>query len=268
MIFPRAIANLPPNIRKEFEFSVMSVQPISGLSVIIPARGSDRQNNLNYCITRLLLQNVEPIEIIVSEEDQVERVNINHFINDSRVRKIFTQSGPTPFNKSIAINAGFAVATYNKLLMNDADIIPPKGYFARIDATLNEYESCFFGKEIYNVTLLKTGLLWNGSKRVDYFSGGSIAFTKKAFAKAGGMCERFCGYGSEDCEFWGRITTLTKMHEVRDTSFLHINHKRTNAYSVNGGIYDEIMATPMEQRLESLRRDLQKRTGWSYGAHN
>ena len=105
------------------------------------------------------MQNVEPIEIIISEEDQVERINLTYFVNDSRIRKIFTQSGPTAFNKSIAINAGFAVATYNKILMNDADIVPPKGYLSRIDSVLKEYESCFFGKEIYNVTLLKTGLI-------------------------------------------------------------------------------------------------------------
>lgn len=264
MIFPKTIANLPSSVRREFDFSISSVNPISGISIIIPVRGSDRQNNLNYCITRLLMQNVEPIEIIVSEEDQIEKINLKYFINDSRIRKIFTQSGPTPFNKSIAINAGCSVATYNKILMNDVDIVVPRGYLARINFSLNQYDSCFFGKEIYNVMLLKSGLLWNGSKRVDYFSGGSIAFTKNSFAKIGGMCEKFYGYGSEDCEFWGRITGMTNICEARDTIFLHLEHKRANSYSVNVKVYEEIMNIPIEQRLVSLRYDLQKRTGWSY----
>ena len=264
MIHPKTSINLPNNIRKEFEISISQVQPISGLSVVIPIRGKDRQSNLNYCVHRLLLQNTDPIEIVISEEDQVERIDLKNFLNDSRVRKVFTQSGPTPFNKSIAINAGVAVSSYNKILMNDTDILVPKGYFKRIDLVLNDYDMCFFGKEIYNVNLLKTGIVWNGSKRTDYFSGGSIAFTKSSFANIGGMCEKFYGYGSEDCEFWERARKLTKLLEVRDTAFVHLNHKRLQTYSVNGDLYSSIVAMPMEERVAMLKEAYKKRTGWAY----
>jgi predicted glycosyltransferase involved in capsule biosynthesis len=264
MIYPRAMANLPANIRKNFEYSIATVQPISGLSVVIPIRGIERQNNLNYCISKLLQQNVEPIEIIVSEEDQFEKINLTRFSNDSRVRKIFTKSGPRPFNKSIAVNSGVGSSVYSKILMNDADIIVPKGYFSKIDISLNEYDVCFFGKEIYNVDLLKNGIMWRGSKRVDYFSGGSIGFTKSAFVKIGGMCEQFYGYGSEDCEFWERVTKITKLYENRDSVFLHLNHKRENTYSQNADLYNNIISLSMENRLEQLRNDYQKRTGWRY----
>jgi len=260
----RSISNLPSNIRNLFVYSNKSVQSISGISIIIPVRGADRQDNLNYCISTFLLQNISPIEIIVSEEDQTERVDIKNFKNDSRVRKIFTSSAQKPFNKSIAVNAGFSVATFNKLLMNDADIIPPNGYLDKIDRSLNDYDGCFFGKEIYNVNLLRSGLFWSGSKRCDYFSGGSIGFTKNAYANVGGMCEKFYGYGSEDCEFWGRITKLTKFLEIRDSILLHINHKRLTSYSVNGDLYNSLISMNMEDRLADLKSDLIKRTGWIY----
>lgn len=259
LIYSRNMANLPSNVLKEFNFVINSVQPISGLSIIIPIRGIDRQNNLNYCISRLLLQNVEPIEIIVSEEDQDEKINIKSFVNDYRVKKIFTKSGPTPFNKSIAINVGVCASYFDKIIMNDSDIIPPKNYFKRIDTTLNEYEVCFFGKEIYNVNLLKMGILWRGSKRVDYFSGGSIAFTKKCFINIGGMCEKFYGYGSEDCEFWDRIRKISKFYENRDMIFLHLNHKRPNSFSINEDVYNQIMSLNIEERVALLKNDFQKR---------
>lgn len=259
MIFPRSVNNLPIEIRKYFEFSSSSVQPISGITVVIPIRGTDRQPNLNYCISRLLLQNAEPMEIVVSEEDSHEKINLDKFKNDSRVKKIFTRSLSKPFNKSIAVNAGVSFALHTKIVMNDADIVPPKGYLQRIDTVLNSYDFCFFGKEIYNVELMRNVVIWKGSKRVDYFSGGSIAFTKKAFFEIGGMCEKFYGYGSEDCEFWERANKLIKLHESRDSVFLHLNHKRLTPFSTNAELYNEIVLSPMEDRLKLLKEDLNKR---------
>jgi glycosyltransferase involved in cell wall biosynthesis len=258
MIFPKRVTDLPIEIRRGFEFSSDSVSPITGVSVVIPVRGIDRQNNLNFCISRMLMQNVHPLEIIVSEEDAYERIKVDYFARDSRVRKVFTRS-QKPFNKSIAINVGVCLATNSKIVMNDADIIPPKGYIARIDETLEVYDSCFFAKEIYNVNLCRSGIVWSGGKRTDYFSGGSIAFTKKAFFDIGGMCEEFYGYGSEDCEFWGRIRNLTNMYECRDTAVLHIAHKRPEQYSVNSELYDKIMKKDMAERLAALKSDLSKR---------
>jgi predicted glycosyltransferase involved in capsule biosynthesis len=259
MILPRNINNLPIDIRKNFEFSSSSVQPISGISIVIPVRGVERQSNLNYSISRLLLQNVEPMEIIVSEEDSFQKINIDRFKNDSRVKKVFVKSPSKPFNKSIAINAGVMFSNYSKIVMNDADIIPPKGYLQRIDTLLNSYDCCFLGKEIYNVELIRNVVIWRGSKRVDYFSGGSIAFTKKCFIAIGGMCERFYGYGSEDCEFWERVNKLSNLYENRDSVFLHLNHKRLTSFSVNADLYNEIVSLSMDQRLVFLKEDLNKR---------
>ena len=124
MIFPKKVDDLPKEIRRGFEFSSDSVTNISGISVVIPVRGLDRQNNLNFCLSRLLMQNVTPMEIVISEEDAYERIRIDYFSRDSRVKKVFTRS-QKPFNKSIAINVGVAVSSYNKIVMNDADIVPP-----------------------------------------------------------------------------------------------------------------------------------------------
>lgn len=256
MIFPRRVDDLPIEIRKYFKFSYSSAQPVSGITVVIPIRGTDRQENLNYCISRLLLQNVKPMEIIVSEEDDSEKINIDKFKNDNRIKKIFTTNPTKPFNKSIAVNAGVSVASHAKIVMNDADIVPPKGYLQRIDKVLNSYDFCFFGKEIYNVYLVRKSVIWKGKKRVDYFSGGSIAFTKKAFFEIGGMCEKF--YVSKDCEFWERANRLIKFHESRDSIFLYLNHKRENNFSQNTELYDRLMGMYIEERLVSLKNNLEK----------
>lgn len=232
---------------------------ISGVTVVMPARGVNRQANLNYVISRLLTQNVEPLEIIVSEEDASSQVKIDKFQRDLRVKKIFTVGKKDKFNKSIAINSAVLVAKYQKILMNDADIVPPVGYIKRLDTILNDYESFFVGKTIYNVHLYKTSLNWQGSKREDYFSGGSIGFTKDAFFRIGGMCERFEGYGSEDCEFFDRIRNCTKLYEERDTLLLHLNHERKNSFSVNVDVYNQIMAKSLADRIVDMQKDLELR---------
>lgn len=252
-------SNLPVDIKKQFMFESVPSEKSSGISIVIPVRGTDRQKNLNYCISSLLLQNIEKMEIIVSEEDIVPKINIDLFRRDSRIKKVFTKSSLKSFNKSIAINVGVSNSLYNKILMNDADIITPAGYLKRIDTILDSYDCCFLGKEIYKVDLLGNSLLWRKKKRVDYFSGGSIAFTKKCFIDIGGMNEQFCGYGSEDCEFWERINKLANIYENRDSSFLHLNHKRIASLSVNADLYSKIVSTPMNKRLEQLKIDLNKR---------
>lgn len=259
MISSKFINNLPVDVNKHFEFKISKPESISGISVVIPVRGIDRQRNLNYCISKLLLQNVDPLEIVVSEEDSFERINIDIFKKDNRVKKVFTKSNIKQFNKSIAINVGVLSSKYSKIVMNDADIITPIGYLQRIDKILDSYDCCFLGKEIYKVDLIGNSISWKNKKRVDYFSGGSISFTKECFISIGGMSEQFCGYGSEDCEFWERINKITKVYENRDSIFLHLNHKKIASLSVNANLYSRIVSTSMEERLKKLKEDLNKR---------
>jgi predicted glycosyltransferase involved in capsule biosynthesis len=122
-----------------------------------------------------------------------------------------------------------------------------------IDKILDNYETAFIAKVIYNVVLNQSIVVWTGNKRVDYFSGGSIAFTKDAFEKIGGMCEKFYGYGSEDCEFWQRVKEATKLYENRQKNLLHVNHKRINSFSQNVDIYNEINSISMEDRIKLLQ---------------
>lgn len=258
MITPKNISNLPLAVRKLFEFDNQS-RKIDGISIVIPIKGIDRCNNLNYCINRMLLQNVTPIEIIISEYDTTQRVSVERQGKDHRIKKIYTKSSNNNFNKSIAVNAGVIVAKYNKILMNDADIIVPTGYLNRLNSILSEYETFFVGKIIYNVNLLRSGLHWSGSTRSDYFSGGSIGFTKDAYIRIGGMCEQFDGYGSEDCEFYDRVRALTKLYENRDTTLLHLAHRRQTPYSINSELYQKLKDLPMDTRLEQLRSDLNSR---------
>jgi len=258
MISSRMLANLPPEIQRRFEYSNAPVRNIAGMSVVIPIRGVDRQNNLNYTVTKLLQQNIDPLEIIISEEDVDSVINLTAFRFDSRIRHVFTRSDTTNFNKSKAINAGVAASVYPIIAMNDADIVLPKDYLYRMSIILCEHEAAFIAKEIYNMDFLRAGIIWKGSKRTDYFSGGSLAFQKSAFIKIGGMNEKFVAYGSEDCEFWDRVKALCKVHEERDMPLLHLNHKRKFSYSQNVELYTKTSAMPMKERVEELVKDLSK----------
>ena len=259
MITPRNFGNLPLDVRKHFNFVLGNMSKISGVSIVIPIRGMARYTNLMYVINRFLSQNVEPLEIIVSEEDTISQIKLDKYQKDSRIKKVFTVGKKDKFNKSIAINAGVCLAKYNKILMNDADIVPPTGYLSRLDKILETYESFFVGKTIYNVHLYKNILNWRGSKRDDYFSGGSIGFTKSAFANIGGMCEKFEGYGSEDCEFFDRIKKCTNLYEERDSCLLHLHHDRKSSFSENVVVYDQIVNKDMQTRIQELQNDLNLR---------
>lgn len=234
-------------------------EKIDGISVVIPFRGFERFTTLVFCIDHILRQNVDPIEIIVSEEDSCSRINMMKYAKDTRVKHILTFSHEK-FNKSKAINVGVINAKYNKIIMNDVDIIVPNGYLLEISQKLDEYESCFLAKEIYYLTRLPFGyhFFWREQKRSDYFSGGSIAFTKDAFFRIGGMCELFKGYGSEDCEFWTRIQSLTKMNEDRKTTLLHAPHKRYINFSQNTYVYNEWMSSEINDRVDKLQDVLKK----------
>jgi cellulose synthase/poly-beta-1,6-N-acetylglucosamine synthase-like glycosyltransferase len=258
-IFPKLLSNLPIEIQKRFDYPASKPKPCAGVSVIIPVRGADRLRNLHYCLNKLLQQNIEPLEIIVSEEDKFQTIDIGPFRQDSRIRHIFTRSSDgLNFNKSKAVNAGVVSASYNFISMNDADIILPKDYLYRVSNILQDYESCFIAKEIYLMDFISAGICWRGGKRVDYFTGGNISFRKDAFIKIGGMNEQFIGYGSEDCEFWTRIQNLTKLYESRDCPILHLNHARKHNYSQNSSLYEKIISKSMEERVAELSIDLKK----------
>lgn len=258
-IFPKMLSNLPPEIQRRFDYPPAPAKPCAGVSVVIPVRGNDRLRNLHYCINKLLQQNIEPIEIIVSEEDKFHSIDIGPFRQDSRIRHIFTRSDDVVnFNKSKAVNAGVAASTYNIISMNDADIVLPKDYLYRVSNILQDYESCFIAKEIYLMDFISAGISWRGGKRVDYFTGGNISFRKESFIKIGGMNEQFIGYGSEDCEFWTRIKNLTNLYENRDCPIIHLNHKRKHFYSQNSTLYENIISKTMEERVAELSIDLKK----------
>jgi len=258
-ILPRILSNLPPDIQRRFDYPASPAKPCSGVSVVVPVRGVDRLRNLHYSMTKLLQQNIEPMEIIISEEDKFPVIDIGPFRQDSRVRQIFTQSKENaPFNKSRAVNVGVIASTYNKICMNDADIVLPKDYLWRVSNILQDYESCFIAKEIYLMDFISAGIIWKGGKRSDYFTGGTISFKKEAFMRIGGMNEKFEGYGSEDCEFWTRIQSLTNLYENRDCPILHLNHKRKHFYSENSDLYAKTIAQTMEDRVAELTEDLRK----------
>ncbi len=268
MIITSFVRGLPEYVTSSFSKSNDNIINIKeGISIVIPFRSDafmHRLKNINICINNILSYKILPIEIIISEESEEITKNLSLYnINNSNyvdIVHVHTKSSSRKFNKCAAVNVGVLKAKYERIIMNDADILFPVNYLEKVsNAFDNGYDSCFFGKEIYNIVVDKRKFNFYGKIRKDYFSGGSIAFSKKSFLDIGGMCEDFLGYGSEDCEFWTRITSLTKLLEQRDTVFLHLDHPRDSVLTENGKIYDEIINTPMDIRILKLKENLNNR---------
>jgi glycosyltransferase involved in cell wall biosynthesis len=231
-----------------------------GVSVIIPFRGKERLANLRTCLQFLQHQSCMPLDIIVVEESPHSVLAQTPIPQGIRVVHI---KGQDKFNKSIAINAGALLAAHDVISIHDVDLILPSIYFEEVATELyGGSESCFLLKEIFylfhrpNINRI---VINQNNKRSDYFNGGSVNIRKDAFMRIGGMNEKFYGYGHEDCEFWTRVQSLTKLKEDRKHAALHLYHKRPVSWSENTELYEGIMAQSMETRLADLQSDLEKR---------
>lgn len=247
------IDGLEKSIYKDFTYrpdNQNHIYEVDGISVVIPVSGTDRQRSLEFVISRLQLQRIDNYEIIVSEIDTQEKIDLHKFVNDMRIKKVFTKTEDNLFNKSTAVNRAVLHAKYNKIMMNDADIIVSNNYIYKLSELLDRYDAIFLGKQIYNIDILRSSVIYTGWVRNDYFSGGNIGFNKDVFIRIGGMCEAFRGYGSEDCEFMLRLKCATNFYEDRSESFLHIAHKRCNFYSENTKMFDNINNMTCSERIQ------------------
>lgn len=232
-----------------------------GVSVIIPFRGAERLDNLRMCLAFMNNQSAMPLEVIVVEESPAPILSERTLVNRNiRLVKVL---GGDKFNKSVAVNTGVLMASYNAISIHDVDLILPSTYMEEVANSLyGEYEACFFLKEIFYLwhrpTLGKI-IINPNHKRADYFNGGSVNVRKDTFMSIGGMNEKFSGYGHEDCEFWTRVKSLTKLLEDRRLTSLHMNHKRPFSLSQNTALYESIVNMSMQDRLDQLRIDLAAR---------
>jgi GT2 family glycosyltransferase len=204
---------------------------IGAMSCVIPCRGADRSASVDTVVACVKGQAFPAVEIIVVEQDDLERVRLTQYC-----RKMFIKApAGQQFCKAVAFNRGVAASVHDRVVLQDADIIFHRQYFTKLHEILQSYEGCHVGKDLIYMDKNSTAEI-NRSARViesmvsnkvvGYYEGGSLACTRRAYFACGGFLEDFIGYGCEDCNFFDRLKSGSKFYDARSETFIHLDHGR------------------------------------------
>lgn len=245
---------------------------VPSVSVIIPCRDAkgSRSSSIPTVINNIKAQRFPNIDITIAEQDDVR------YVAESAVypcRHILIKSNNQPFCKAAAFNAGVSRSKHDVLILHDADITVPGWYIHKINKIMRDHESCHIGQQVLYLTAPSTlevnkQHVINKEKKcdhiVDYFEGGSLAIKKDAYIKIGGFDEQFVGYGVEDCEFFQRLSKMTKSFNERSVKMVHLWHDRTpgweERHKINKAYLEHIQNKySIVDRCNQLRDLLKKR---------
>ena len=239
------------------------------VAYIVPFYGKDRKKAIRTVIANIKAQRFPRIEIIISEHAAESQIKFDAF---GSVRHVLAKAKtPGPFCKAAAVNRGAYKATCDKIILHDADMLVTADYTRKIMHKLQNYDACHIGFHVVYMDEHSTNHIvkhcelkddMTAKMSVGYFEGGSLGCSRKAYFNVGGFCEMFVGYGCEDCEFFERLSHLTKFFNMRTESFLHLNHARTSGWQrhhlKNKKIYVRMKGKPMETRRLMLLDELRK----------
>jgi len=218
---------------------------VPSITYVIPVRDIGRTDSIKTVIKNIKGQRFPHIEIILSEEDTSEKIKIDDMLP---MKHLFIR-GTGHFNKSKAFNRGVELASNEKIILHDGDILAGFGYTSYVNKLLDNHEAAHIGLNVlyftnqYTDQVNKSGLVSVDGKcenQVGYFEGGSLGCTKKAYFMVGGFNEDYEGYGCEDCDFFHRIKFGTNFYNIRTESFCHLWHGRTNGWKVRHNVNKEI----------------------------
>jgi hypothetical protein len=211
------------------------------VSFIISYRERDSfgRANLKRLIKNLTLLGIKGQEIIVVEQDSIEK------FKSSLVKKIFIPNGG-PWNKSINYNTGAKASKNGVLFFSDCDIImPPHCYFEAIKELI-EYDVVDPYKKIYYMDESGVPIREITS---DVISGGAFAIRKKVFMDIKGFDEEIIGYGFEDDIFDIKLKKLSYKIKRIDNSCIHCFHPMAGVVDP-GGIIKEGITDPHYKYFE------------------
>jgi len=267
------------NTKAELYCDFSNKSKLGGISIIIPMRYTkDRINSLYTVINNIRAQHFPVVEIIVCEEDNNSKFNINKI---KPINHQFIKSN-NKFNKCAAFNHGIITAKFEKLILHDGDILVPSNYASVVNTILSQYDSCHIGSRVLyldeNSTqkVNSTGILHNsvvthmvgtlpanGKHETSKFIGGSVCANKSALIKIGGFDENFVGWGEEDLAFYKVLQFATKLYDDRFINFVHLYHKQSpearNKRRNNLSYYKSIVIN--KDYVQLLREKFRKKYG-------
>jgi GT2 family glycosyltransferase len=206
------------------------------VSYIIPCRNTlGRNNSILTVVNNIKAQRFPNIEIVISEQDDVQRIALSDI---PTCKYVFSPSSPAgrPFVKALAFNKGVLNSSSDYVILHDGDILVPGGYTATIHKTLQSHNGCHIGKQVLYLTQQSSTEVNDSQhvdkgkhcdKVVDYFVGGSLAAKKSTYMSIGGFDENFVGYGLEDVEFFDRLEEFGSFFNERSVDMVHLWHDRS-----------------------------------------
>jgi hypothetical protein len=235
------------------------------ISFVIGHRGLARLPLLLATLESIAAQRDVEIECVVIEQDIEPRLAGRL---PTWVRHVHTVSPPPmPYCRSWSFNVGALHARAPVLILHDNDMLVPVDYAAQIlnriargFEVVNLKRFIFYLNESHTQDYLsgRAGLLDAAPEAVvqNLEAGGSVAVTRDAFERIGGMDESFVGWGGEDNEFWERAATL-KVWPWANLPIVHLWHpaqagKHDAAYAT-AQRYRELSQINPSVRIERLR---------------
>jgi len=197
------------------------------VTFVIGHRGSERGPLLERTLMSIAAQRGAAVEAIVVEQaagrsEVALRPWVRHVV-------IATADGAA-YNRAWAFNVGVRLAKGGVIVLHDGDMLVPREYARCVldhvragNDVINLKRFIFYLSEADTSKVCRAGELSELLPlRIvqNLLAGGSVAITKDAYERLGGMDEGFVGWGGEDNEFWERCALLPRW----DYTYLPIIH--------------------------------------------
>lgn len=249
------------------------------VTFIIGHRGRARLPHLLATLRTIAAQSDVAVECIVVEQDAETTLA---GVLPSWVRHVHTPPpvASMPYCRAWAFNVGARVARSPLLVLHDNDMLAPASYATHaLRHAAQGYEVMNLKRFIFNLREAASLDVARDAVRPEHAdvetivqnaAGGSIAITRDAFDRIGGMDESFVGWGGEDNEFWDRAQAL-RGWPWGYLPLVHLWHpaqpgKRDPA-ATTAQRYETLRAIPVEHRIAALRAAGQGSTrgpaGWA-----
>ena len=226
---------------------------VAGVTYIVPFQGLERSNAIRLVLQNIKAQRYPFIEIIMVEQDQDSR--FGSFVHFRSVRYAYARGLKNqPFTKAVAFNCGVSLATQDKLILHDADMVVHADYTTVMANLLNQYDGVHIGQNVLYMSRDSTDKAaslqrftagYSVDRTVGYFEGGSLGCRYNTYLNIGGFDERFVGYG---CFCPGnQVLTMGGYKPIEDVEQDNVVLTRSNKYKkvtkcfsryYEGNIYD------------------------------
>jgi len=223
-----------------------AVSAVDEITYIIPFRDHERTGAIKTVLNNIRAQRFPVIHIIISEQDVVSRIDVQAY---EPVSYVMASKDEQLFNKSYAFNQAVVVATSDKLILHDADMMTFGDYARKIWQILEHADACHIGSRVLYTDKQSceqiniTGEMGESTiceRVVGYYEGGSLACTKRAYWRCGAFNEDFYGYGCEDCDFYKRLSESSNWCGDRDYDLIHLWHSRVEGWNDHHDINKEL----------------------------